>query len=73
MKFTETFKKAQNSFFARGLNENEDVTHSHTHTNHKSNKDNLTLTDITLYQKATTLKIEWKWKNTSVEQNRVQI
>lgn len=49
------------------------MSHSHTHTNHKSNKDNLTLTDITLYQKATTLKIEWKWKNTSVKQNRVQI
>ena len=31
MKSTETFEKAQNFFFARGLNENGDVTFSHTH------------------------------------------
>lgn len=65
MKITETFEKAQN-FFAGELSGSADVPPTQ-----KSNKDNLTLTDIRLYQKATIFKIVWKWKNVSVGENGV--
>lgn len=52
--------------FAGGLSESEDVTC-------KSNKDNLILTDIRLYEKTTIFKIEWKIEKTSVEQNGVYL
>lgn len=65
MKISETFEKAQN-FFAGELSGSADVPPTQ-----KSNKDNLTLTDIRLYQKATIFKIVWKWKNVSVGENGV--